>query len=74
MTDGSAESRRALRAGFSGLGSVGARLLGRAAVAVAISTVAALALPSGGRLPIGLAAGVIALGALYRRAFGARWA
>jgi hypothetical protein len=79
MTDGSAGVGPALRAGLSGVASAARDCWGALALAVAIS-IAAEALPSGARLPLALLAGVIAQGALFRRAFdrpaglkGLRW-
>jgi hypothetical protein len=79
MTDGSAGVGPALRAGFSGVASAVRDCWGALAVAAAISIVGA-SLPSGVRLPLALLAGVIAQGALFRRAFdrpaglkGLRW-
>lgn len=69
MTDGSAGVGATLRAGLSDVASAARDCWGALAFAVVL-TVAAGVLPPGARFVAALLAGVIAQGALFRRAFG----
>jgi hypothetical protein len=69
MTDGSASVGGALRAGVSDLGASINSCWAALLVAIVLTVVAGY-LPPGARLLAVLAAGVIAQGALFRRAFG----
>lgn len=69
MTEGSAGVSATLRTGLSDVGGAVRDCWGALALAAMLS-VAASSLPSGARFVIALVAGIVAQGALFRRAFG----